>query len=217
VGTGPGSSLGLAATISSAYFGQGYGYVSEGSCIVLPPEQGPLTNYIQAALDAGTIQLSGPTGQISLGNGPGLYQGHQANVPPGGALTLSGSGGKDVGSFQVSLNVPAPTLTVTNQSALASVTRAQGATVTWSGGFPNGAIQLQGSTGAPAVKFFCYAPTSAGQLTIPPSILLALPPGTGSISLGDITAPQTISASGLDLGLVVGADNNGPKIRTTFK
>jgi uncharacterized protein (TIGR03437 family) len=216
VGTGPGSSLALAATISTGYFGQGYGYVSEGSCVILPPEQGPLTNYIQAALDAGTIQVSGPTGQISLGSGPGLYQGHQANVPPGGNFTLSGSGGKDVGSFQVSLNVPAPTLTVTNQSALASVTRAQGATVTWSGGFPNGAIHLQGSAGAPAVKFFCYAPTSAGQLTIPPSILLAVPPGSGSISVVNVTAPQTISASGLDLGLAVGADNNGPKIDTTF-
>jgi len=117
----------------------------------------------------------------------------------------------------VSLTVPTPTLNVTNQAALASVTRAQGATVSWSGGFTNGFVQVTGSGGAPAVKFICYAPTSAGHLTVPPSILLAVPPGPGSISVVDATSGQTISASGLDLGLAAGADNNGPKIDTTFK
>jgi hypothetical protein len=52
---------------------------------------------------------------------------------------------------------------------------------------------------------------------VPPSILLAVPPGPGSIMVTDATAVQTISASGLDIGLVAGGDNNGPKIDTTFK
>jgi uncharacterized protein (TIGR03437 family) len=214
-GTGQGSSFGLAATLSSSYFGAGYEYVSEGSCTVGPPEQGSF-NTAFAPLDAGTIQLTGPNGQVSLGSGPGLYQ-FQGTVGPGGTYTLSGSGGKNVGSFQVSVNVPTPTLNVTNQAALASVTRSQGAKVTWSGGFTNGFVQVTGSGGAPAVKFFCYAPTSAGQLTIPPSILLAVPPGGGSIYIVDATPVQTVSASGLDVGLVTGGDNNTPKIQTTFK
>lgn len=217
VGTGPGSSLALAAGLSSGYFGRGYEYVSEGSCTIIPPEQGPLTNALLADLDAGTIELSGPNGTVSLGSGPGLYQYHFTNGNPPGAYTLSGSGGKDVGSFQVSLNVPAPTLNVTNQAALAFVTRAQGAAVTWTGGFTNGFVQVVGSGGAPAVKFVCYAPTSAGQLSIPASILLAVPPGPGTIIYTDANAVQTISASGVDVGLVAGADNNGSKIDTTFK
>lgn len=215
VGTGSGSSFALAGALSSSYFGQGYEYVSEGSCTIVPPEQGSVTNFL-TPLDAGTMQLSGPNGQVGLGSGPGIYQVH-GTVGPGGAYTLSASGGKDIGSFQVALNVPTPTLNVTNQAALGSITRAQGATVTWSGGFTNGFVQVIGSGGAPAVKFFCYAPTSAGQVTLPPSILLAVPPGPGSISINDSTPVQTISASGVDVGLAIGADNNGPKIDTTFK
>jgi uncharacterized protein (TIGR03437 family) len=217
VGTGPGSSLALVEGLSSAFFGAGYEYVSDGSCTIVPPEQGAFNNVLADGLDAGTIELSGPNGTVSLGNGPGLYQYHFTNGAPAGAYTLSGSGGKDVGSFQVSLNLPTPTLHVTNQAALASITLAKGATVTWSGGFPNGFVQVIGSAGAPAVKFICYAPTSAGQLSIPPSILLAVPPGPGSILYTDAIPLQTISASGVDVGLVAGTDNNGSKIDTTFK
>jgi uncharacterized protein (TIGR03437 family) len=217
VGTGGGSSFALAAALSSSYFGQGEEYASEGSCTVIPPEQGSIANAISAELDAGTLELSGPNGQVSLGSGPGLYQYHFTNGAPAGGYTLSGSGGKDVGSFQVSLNVPTPTLNVTNQAALAFITRTKGATVTWSGGFANGFVQVTGSGGAPAVKFVCYAPTSTGQLTVPPSILLAVPPGPGSISYVDANPVQTISASGLDVGLVAGADSNGSKVDTTFQ
>jgi uncharacterized protein (TIGR03437 family) len=213
-GSGPGSSFAIAGAVSSAYFGQGYEYASEGSCTIVPPEQGSIKNFL-TPLDAGTIQLSGPNGQFSLGTGPGIYQLNE--VGPGGVYTLTGSGGKDIGSFQVSLNVPTPTLNVTNQAALASVTRAKGATVTWSGGFTNGFVQVVGSGGAPAVKFFCYAPTSAGQITVPPSILLAVPPGSGSILVNNSTAVQAISASGVDVGLAIGGDNNGGKFDTTFK
>jgi uncharacterized protein (TIGR03437 family) len=216
VGMGPGTQIALAGAVSSGYFGRGYEYVSEGSCTLVPPDQGPFTNALLAELDAGTIELSGPNGTVSLGSGPGLYQYHFTNGAPSGAYTLSASGGKDIGKFQVSLNVPAPTLQVTNQPALSSITLAHGATVTWSGGFANGFVQVVGSAGAPAVKFFCYAPTSAGQLTVPPSILLAVPPGPGSIRIGDATATQTISASGLDVSLVAAGDNNGPEIDTTF-
>jgi hypothetical protein len=44
-----------------------------------------------------------------------------------------------------------------------------------------------------------------------------VPPGPGSILYTDAIPLQTISASGVDVGLVAGTDNNGSKIDTTFK
>ena len=56
-----------------------------------------------------------------------------------------------------------------------------------------------------SVNFFCYAPASAGQLTIPPSILLSVPSGGGNLFAINTTAPQLVSASGLDYGIATGA------------
>jgi hypothetical protein len=139
----------------------------------------------------------------------------QFNASPG-AYTFNGSGGKDIGKFSVSFNLPAPSFNVTNQAALGTIARSQGATVNWTGGFSGGTVQVQGSVGAPAARFFCYAPTSDGQLSIPASILLALPAGPGNLAVSEITALQTISATNLDVGLA-GASAGGIKLGTTFK
>jgi len=144
-----------------------------------------------------------------LGNGGGLYQGQ---LPSGsvtaspGTYTFTGSGGKDIGNFTVAINVQGA-LTLTNQSALATITRSQGATVTWSGGFSNGDVQVEGAVGDQygTIRFYCHAPSSAGQLTIPSSILLAMPPGGGHLVVSNTTAPKTVSASGIDIGLAVGS------------
>jgi hypothetical protein len=81
--------------------------------------------------------------------------------------------------------------------ALASITRSQGATVAWSGGFANGDVMVNGVGASPngSVNFYCHAPSSAGQLTIPSATLLALPPGGGKLIVMNATAPQTVSAS----------------------
>jgi hypothetical protein len=55
-----------------------------------------------------------------------------------------------------------------------------------------------------SVNFYCHAPSSAGQLTIPVSTLLAVPPGDGKLIVFNTTALQTVSAPGLDLGLAAG-------------
>jgi hypothetical protein len=102
---------------------------------------------------------------------------------------------------------------LTNTSALASITRSQGATVTWTGGFSGGDVMVNG-VGA-GVNFYCNAPSSAGQLTIPSQTLLALPPGGGKLVVMNATAPQTVSASGLDLGLATGVVSI--EVPTTFK
>lgn len=104
-------------------------------------------------------------------------------------------------AFNVALNVPAP-FTVTNLAALETITRSQGATVTWRDGPPNGDVLVTGLSGSPAgtVAFYCYAPSSAGQLTIPASTLLALPPASDKLTIMSFTAPQTIP--NMDFSLV---------------
>ena len=94
-------------------------------------------------------------------------------------------------------------LSLTNKAALASITRSQGATVTWSGGFANGDVQIEGELGDQygTVRFYCHAPSNAGQFSIPSSILMALPAGSGDLIVTNTTAPQSVTATGIDVGL----------------
>jgi len=215
-GTVSDQALVLSDSVASAEFGSGNYYASEGSCSVFEPSLG---FPFQAPLEAGTIQLTGPAGGLDLEVGGGAYL---AQLPAGsltsnpGTYTFTGSGGKDVGSFNVAINVQTPFF-LTNKSALASITRSQGATITWSGGFANGDVTVNGVGASPngSVNFYCHAPSSAGQLTIPSATLLALLPGGGKLVVINATTPQTVSASGIDLGLataVVSFD-----VPTTFK
>jgi uncharacterized protein (TIGR03437 family) len=212
------SAFALMGSMSSANFGKGYEYASQGSCVIVPPEQGSFSNVFQTPLDAGTIQLAGPSANVNLASqGPGFFQGQLPAGPlPSGTYTFTASGGKDVGTFRAAVNVQTP-LTLTNRAAMASITRSQGATLTWTGGFPNGDVQVDGAVGDQygSVRFFCHAPSSAGQLTIPSSILLAMPPGGGSLNVTNSTAPQTLSASGVDVGLAIGTAVF--KLDSTFK
>ena len=187
------------ATINSSAFGAGYAYASQGSCTLTAPGFSFADLGLagaMAALDAGTIQVTGPAGGQTLqeqGSG-GLYfaQFSGSSLIPG-TYTFSTSGGKDVKALNLALNVPTP-FTLTNKSALASINRSQGVTVSWSGGFPNGDMLITGLSPGPggSVSFVCNAPSSAGQFTIPSSILLALPPGPGKLAVANITSPQTV-------------------------
>ena len=101
---------------------------------------------------------------------------------------------------------------------MASITRSQGATITWNGGFAGGDVMVKGVGSSPSggnFNFYCVAPSSAGQLTIPPANLLAVPPGNGKLIVFNTTALQTVSASGLDLGLAAGVVSF--EVPTTFK
>jgi uncharacterized protein (TIGR03437 family) len=192
----------LSTSTISAQFGDGNFYASQGSCSVFPTG----TRFpFQAALDTGAIQLNGPAGMLDLPSQGGGY--NEAPLPSGsltkfpGTYTFSGSKGTGVGSFQVAIDVQTP-FTLTNQAALTSILRSQGATVTWSGGFANGDVMVNGV--GSGFNFYCHAPSNAGQLTIPPSTLLALPPGGGKLLVMNSTAPQTVTATGVDLGLATG-------------
>lgn len=153
---------------------------------------------------------------LNLGSGGGSYFGQLPSGPLTGTYTFAGSGGKDVGTFKVAINIQSP-FSLSNSSSLASITRSQGATVSWTGGFADGDVLVNGVSASPNghVNFYCHAPSSAGQLTIPSATLLALPPGGGKLIVMNATPPQTLSATGVDLGLATGVLSF--EMTTTFK
>jgi uncharacterized protein (TIGR03437 family) len=204
-GTEEDQALVISSSMLSAQFGAGNFYASQGSCSVFQPG----TRFpFQSPLDTGAIQLNGPAGIVDLPPQGGF---NESPLPSGsltkfpGTYTFTGSAGKDVGNFQVVINVQTP-FTLTNQGALASIVRSQGATVTWSGGFSNGDVMVNGVGASQngSINFYCHAPSSAGQLSIPPSTLLALAPGGGKLIVMNSTAPQSVTAMGVDLGLATG-------------
>ncbi len=184
---------------------------SIGSCVVNAPTVGTATIPTITGLDAGSLSVNGPTGSVALSVLPtqlGLYFGQLSTgaIPSsGGAFTFTGTGGKTVGAFTTTLNFPAP-LVWTNMSSITSVNRSQGVTVNWTGGGTGTYVSITGSSSATIngqftlVGFTCSAPVSAGTFTVPPPVLLALPAGNGSLSVGNSTNPQTFTASGLDIG-----------------
>jgi hypothetical protein len=127
----------LSVNTASTEFSSGYFYASEGSCSVFPSGTG---FPIQSPLDAGAVQWTGPSGVVNLGaeGDEYLVQLSSGSLTRSlGTYAFSGSGGKDVGAFKVSLNVQSP-LSLTNTSTLASITRSQ------AGGFVGGDVTVNG-------------------------------------------------------------------------
>lgn len=115
-----------------------------------------------------------------------------------GTYTVSAPGGSDVGSFSGTINVSdaAKSFKWTNKPSgdQPSLPRDQDLTITWTGGDPNGFVDITaiGSTATavggptsttPGVLIECIAPGSAGSFTVPAWILQALPSTVGSNSL----------------------------------
>ena len=201
---------------------QGYGSCS---VVVTPGNSNPGSNNTTVqGLDAGQVTVTGPgIGTRTLGkstlSGLILYQlqlDNTATTFTQGAYTFTGAGGPDVGAFTATYSMPQP-LVWTNQAALATVNRANGATVTWSGGDPNGYVTIIGTSTysgssvatSASAAFTCVARVSDGSFTIPPIVLLQLPPSgsTGGItipgSLGVVssgTNVTTLTASGIAEG-----------------
>lgn len=203
---------------------------SYGSCTVSSAVSGqtappPSTGGSVQWLDAGQITVAGPgiSGSTVLGKtttgGILLYQAsldNTATTLAAGTYTFTGAGGPDVGPFTATYNMPPP-FTWTNQASLATVNRANGATVTWSGGDPAGYVtiggnsSLLGSAGGQSVSvsFTCTARVSDGSFTVPPIVLLGLPasgtlPGSALILPGILEVinvssfVSTFKASGIE-------------------
>jgi uncharacterized protein (TIGR03437 family) len=182
-----------------------------GSCTVVVTaantSPGSSNNPTVQGLDAGQVTLTGPgLGIRTLGKGTigGLiiYQlqfDNTATTFTQGNYTFTGAGGPDVGPFTTTYSMPQP-LVWTNQSALATVSRANGATVTWTGGDPNGYVTITGQstyTGSSvatsaSASFTCVARVSDGSFAIPPIVLLQLPP---SGSTAGITIPGSLGVT----------------------
>ena len=189
-----------------------------GTCAIYNNLNGGNTgsNYLNlaAALDPGTIQVSGPNGSQTIpvdAQGQTVLSAAGTYLAPG-AYTISGSGGSGtgaVGSFTQQYNIPTlPNLTSPASGANVNVTRANGVTVTWSGGSANGVVQIQGMSATDSsftngANFTCFVAANAGTFTVPPAVLLALPAGTfGGMTFEFDPAYSTFNATGLDLGFV---------------
>jgi uncharacterized protein (TIGR03437 family) len=169
------------------------------------------------ALDAGPgIKVTGPNGSQTI---PANAQGQSTLSAAGtflspGAYTLTGTGGANVGAFTQAYTIATPpTLTSPTTGPNGppiTVSRANGITFTWTGGAANSIVQIQGgnstdNTGSNGVSFTCFAAASAGTFTIPPSVLLTLPPGDFVNSEWNFVAYDpysNFSASGLNLGFI---------------
>jgi hypothetical protein len=213
-----------------------------GACSVYTFDQGQTAPFQVAtptlnldpgdALDAGAaIMINGPNGReqiaplppmppAGIGNyGADLGESSGSNplfLTPG-SYNVSGIGGKDVGPFSVSVQMPQQ-LVWTNQSSMNTITRANGVTVTWSGADPNGYVIISGisfsASGIGSAGFNCTARAADNQFTVPAIVLLALPPNAinesdgvntsdASLQVGIATRPVMFSATGLDLALTV--------------
>ncbi len=164
-----------------------------------------------------TIYIGGVQAQIRYQGGsgyPGLNQINltiPASVPLGCGISLAaGAGGPGVGKFTASISYANP-LSWTNMSAVSTVVRANGQTVTWTGGANDSYVSISGtsSTDTVSASFTCNAPAAAGQFTIPVYVLEALPPGSvsallmpASLQVANLTTPQTFSAAGILAGSV---------------
>ena len=180
--------------------------VSIGSCSVYSfsyngntPPAVP-TGATATPLNAGTISVTTPSTTATMPYQNGGYSASSSTgslIPASGGTFnfTNGSGGPDIGTFsgaQITLGAP---LIWTNQPT--SVTRSKGLTVTWTGGTSGTTVTLFGYSLAPVgnsttsfvgAYFWCTAPVSAGTLTVPSTVLLALP-ASGSITSGGITIP----------------------------
>jgi uncharacterized protein (TIGR03437 family) len=204
-----------------------FGSPSFGSCAVsisaTTAGSAVLRPSIATGLDAGsTIAVGQPSGSAYYlpPAAKGSYSGALPAFTPG-TYWFSGSGGVDVGIFSVILPVSSP-LIWTNQTAISGspIVRSQSATITWTGGDPNSYAVIIGSSAqvsdvTTTVQFLCTAPVSAGQFTIPSSVLLSLPASTitsgisnGVLTVGNTTAPVAFSAPGVDVGYAIVANSN---------
>jgi hypothetical protein len=137
----------------------------------------------------------------------------------GGAFTYNGGGGADVGSFETTINLPNPLLDWTNQSAGATINRAQGVKVEWSGGGPGTYVIIagnssNGTTGANG-SFTCITNQSGGEFTVPAYVTSTLAAGSGMLIVENVASYSTFTARGLDFG--IGFGFTGTSINSTYQ
>jgi len=178
-------------------------------------------------LDAGAIAVSGPNlppGSVltkfpsSLGPIYSLMPTH-GTLALGGTYTLTGSGGTQIGPFNISATLPS-SFTVTNWDAITAINRANPLAISWTGaGFDVLVITITGQTTDGStntnVNVTCAVAANLGTYTVPTAALAYLPAtATGFLSVtaavnggGTVTA---VSSSGVSFTppLVGGGSTN---------
>jgi uncharacterized protein (TIGR03437 family) len=218
-------------------FAAALGFSSIGSCLVdfftttsTSTTTAPL-GFQFVPLNAGPdIDISGPDGVLAMPfqtlDGLDTYSSPLAGasfIPAsGGSFTFSGTGGPDVGAFTTPAIQIAPAVTWSNAASISTVTRSNGLTVKWTGGQTGGYVGITGvsltgvTTNASsylAGLFTCQVPASVGTFTVPPTVLLSLPPSSttseggvtiplGFLLLSNAAAPVSFTAPSLNVGVV---------------
>jgi uncharacterized protein (TIGR03437 family) len=222
------------------------GYSSIGSCFVdffnttsTSSTSLPLA-FQFTSLNAGPdVNIVGPDGTLAMPlqtlSGIDTYTtpaGTAAFIPSsGGTFTFNNGsgGGPDIGAFTTpQIQIAAPVTWSSATSSISTVTRSNGLTVSWTGGAAGTHVDITGisleavngtTTNYLAGFFSCRAPTEAGTFTVPPAVLLSLPPSstitedgvtisTSILLLSNFAAPVNFTAPHLDVGLVeAGVEN----------
>jgi len=216
------------------------GYSSIGSCFVdffnttsTSSTSLPLA-FQFTSLNAGPdVNIVGPDGTLAMPletlSGIDTYTtpaGTAAFIPSsGGTFTFNNgsSGGPDIGAFTTpQIQVAAPVTWSSATTSISTVTRSNGLTVSWTGGAAGTHVDITGisleavngsATNYLAGFFSCRAATEAGTFTVPPAVLLSLPPSTtimedgvtistSILLLSNFAAPVSFTAPKLDVGLV---------------
>ncbi len=196
---------------------------SPGSCVIGFGGPNPAfdSSAGSTALDTGsTLMVTPPSGSaFSIpSSSTGFYHFTGTSSFPAGTYTVT-NGNVGAGEVPISASFTVPAFaTWTNQSALANstVTRANGVTVTWSGGDStagsyidiSGGSSIPGGASGATVTFECVALASAGTFTIPPSALLALPATGGSVNLSS-NFFEPLSVPGFNLAWATGSNGVG--------
>ena len=179
------------------------------ACIVYNNTNASFTNPITGGnlIDAGpSFTVTGPNGSVAVpvngGNRNVINQTGALLVP--GVYTITGNGGADVGTVSASITIPAAA-TLTSPVNNGTATRANGMTLTWTGGSGDLKIYVIScsdpncNNGAVAV---CIVPASLGTFDIPPYVLEALPAGSVAGVVLDSYSNAAFTATGLNLGTV---------------
>jgi uncharacterized protein (TIGR03437 family) len=197
---------------SQPFFLSWVDYQPDGTCLVFPFNTKIDPPAIAVGVDGGTtFTITGPNGntQVTGGKagGVGAIISDTGAFLVAGSYTIRGNGGADIGPFNATTNFPQiPKLTSPTDNA--SVTRSNGMTVTWTGGEPNGRVQIVVSSAfdnsfTAGRQAFCQTQAKAGTFTIPAYIMTALPAGNfGGVVLQPAPTSVPFTAPGIALGSI---------------
>lgn len=161
---------------------------SPGSCVVYTVSalSNLYPNLTLTGLDAGPqVTSSGPNGNQAAARvtvQPLGFTYDAANVPntylAPGRYTLAGPGGANVGPFSGTLDIVQDLVVTSNPDDFKVINRGAGVTLRWTGGDPSSILAISGTSASSlsnGAAFVCIQNTSAGQFTVPSSVLSQLP------------------------------------------